>query len=74
MAKFAADPKRLRISATAPNGLGVADFALFSNPAALLEKLSVSASANDRGVGALTKSPAPSRRALRDNARSHRDG
>ena len=47
VAKFAADPKRLRINATAPNGLGAADFMLLSNPAALLEKLSVSASAND---------------------------
>jgi hypothetical protein len=46
LSKFAGDPKRLRISATAPGGLGFADMALLGNPVALLGKITLSASAD----------------------------
>lgn len=47
LAKFAAEPKNLRITARAKAGLGASDLMLLSNPAALLEKLEVSAAANE---------------------------
>lgn len=45
-AKFVATPKSFRIVATAREGIAVADLMQMNNPSALLEKLSVSAEAN----------------------------
>lgn len=45
LSKFAADPKKLRITARAKEGLGAADMMLLSNPAALMEKLEITATA-----------------------------
>ncbi|WP_036257347.1 hypothetical protein [Methylocapsa aurea] len=46
IAKFVADPKSLRLVATAPAGLGAADLTLLQTPGALLRKLEIEATAN----------------------------
>ena len=45
--KFINSPKSFHIGAKSADGLGIADFALLNDPAALLKKLAVVASAND---------------------------
>ncbi|MBV9633953.1 MAG: hypothetical protein JOZ40_04935, partial [Methylobacteriaceae bacterium] len=45
--KFIAQPKSLRISATAAQGLGAADIKLLDDPKALLDRLDIAASADE---------------------------
>ena len=45
LSKFAAEPKMLRITARAKDGLGAADMMLLSNPKALMDKLEITATA-----------------------------
>ena len=40
-------PGSARVTANARNGLGASDLMLLSNPAALMEKLEITASANE---------------------------
>ena len=47
VSKFLAAPKNLSISLSSAKGLGAADLALINNPAALLQRVDVKASAND---------------------------
>jgi hypothetical protein len=47
VAKFLADPKTLRISARSRDGLGASDLMMLSDPLALLDKVEISASANE---------------------------
>lgn len=47
LAKFAAQPRSLHLVATAPNGLGASDLEALGDPAALLAKLAIQASANE---------------------------
>ncbi len=47
VAKFIASPKSIHFGAKSAEGLGAADLALLGDPAALLKKLAVVASAND---------------------------
>lgn len=47
LAKFVASPRTFHLVASAPDGLGAADFALLKEPAVLLEKLQVEATANE---------------------------
>ena len=47
LAKFLADPKSLRLTATSATGLGAGDIGLLENPAALLKKIEVKASVNN---------------------------
>lgn len=47
LAKFVAAPKTFHLIARAPAGFGAAEFALIKEPAALLEKLEIEATANE---------------------------
>ena len=47
LAKFAAQPKTLHITAKAPAGLGLSDMANISNPAEILKKMDVTATADE---------------------------
>ena len=47
LAKFVATPKSFHLVATSANGLGASDFALFNQPSALLQQLSITAAANE---------------------------
>jgi hypothetical protein len=47
LAKFIAQPRSFHLVATAPDGLGASDLAALGDPAALLDKLDIQASANE---------------------------